>query len=102
MATVETSNEGEIDVAALLRKVNMLEVSLEMKAGVHEIAQLRDLTKSQASSITKLEHRVTALEKALSGLEYQIANIKPTSNGLDEQSLARISRIEAALTDLQQ
>jgi hypothetical protein len=62
MATVEAGNDGEIDVAALLRKVNMMEVSLEMKAGVHEIVQVKELCKNQASSINKLESRVSALE----------------------------------------
>jgi DNA-binding Xre family transcriptional regulator len=70
MASVEAGKDGEIDVAALLRKVNMMEVSIEMKAGVHEIAQVRELCKNQASSINKLDIRVGALEKACKALEH--------------------------------
>jgi len=65
MAAVEPSNDGQIDSAVLLRKLNLLESSLENKADQHDIKELRDLIQANSNSILKLENRVSILEKAL-------------------------------------
>jgi hypothetical protein len=42
MASVETSNDGSFDAAALLRKVSILEGTVDKKANASEVKELRD------------------------------------------------------------